>query len=165
MEKSSLMMIVIIVLLVALLGTVVGVTFFAFNMVQQMEAAGPPELGWDRTPRELRPDEINRVMIGDAIITNLASDTGRSSGTARIQVVVGYDNTRGSDSDEISRIITEQMVHIRTVSLAAIQNRTYSDLVARDAMSSLGAEILERLQGDFRTNLIVEVTFFEWIVS
>ena len=165
MEKGNLMMIVIIVLLVALLGTVVGVTFYAFNMVQQMEAAGQGLGDWDRTPRELRIDQINRVLVGDAIITNLASDAGGSSGTARIQVVVGYDNTQGRESDNIARQITEQLTTIRTIALEAIQNSTYQELTARDAMANLGADILLSLQNQFMTNMIVEVRFNEWIVQ
>ena len=165
MEKGNLMMIVIIVLLVALLGTVVGVTFYAFNMVQQMEAAGQGLLDWDRTPRELHIDEINRVMVGDAIITNLATDPGGRSGTARIQVVVGYDNTQGRESDDMSQLIADNLSSIRMTALDAIQSRTYQDLIARDAMRNLGDEILERVKNDFRTNMIVEVRFYEWIVQ
>jgi len=165
MEKSNLMMIVIIVLLVALLGTVVGVTFYAFNMVQRMEAAAhQAELGWEREARVMHPDEINRIEVGDAIVTNLVSETGGTRGTARIQVVVGYDNTMERESVEISEMLNEHIAYVRTVSLEAIQNSTYNELTARGAMAALAEEILYRLQNDFRSNMIVEVSFIEWII-
>jgi len=165
MEKSSLMMIVIIVLLVALLGTVVGVTFYAFSMMQNMESATQETAGFDRTPRQLTPDEIGRVPIGDSILTNLATDSGGSGRVARIQVVVGYDNTQQGESDAIYTRINEQMDFIRMEALASIRNRTYQELSARDGMDSLAAEILETLQNEFQTNLIVDVRFSEWILS
>jgi len=166
MEKSNLMMIVIIVLLVALLGTVVGVTFYAFNMVQNMEqAATRAAEGFDRTPRQLTPEEIGRVMIGDAIITNLATDDGRSGGTARIQVVVGYDNTDGRESDEMRERLEEQITYIRMVAMDRIGSRTFVELTAPGARERLSEEILEILVNEFMTNMIVEVGFYEWIVQ
>lgn len=166
MEKSNLMMVVIIVLLVALLGTVVGVTFYAFNMVQSMErAAAQGALGWEREVRTLRPDEIGRVTVGDAIITNLATEGGGSGGTARIQVVIGFDNTQSRESQDTYAMINEHISHIRNVALASIQGRSYNEMTSRDAMRDLGDELLERLQNDFQSNMIVEVSFSEWIVQ
>ena len=164
MEKSSLMMIVIIVLLVALLGTVVVVTFYALNLVQDMEAGLYYAQTWDRTPRPTRPDEVNRVMVGGAIITNLASETGGVGPMARIQVVVGYDNTQGRDSDAIAELIEEQMTHIRMTALDSIGSRTYRELSSRDGRLDLADEILQTLQNDFMTNMIVEVGFYEFIL-
>ena len=163
MEKSSLMMIVIIVLLVALLATVVFVTFYAFNLVQNMEA-GMNQAAWDRTERDPRPDEINRIMIGEPIITNLATETGGIGPMARIQLVVGYDNTQGRESTDISNAINEHMTHIRMLALDSIGSRTYRDLSARDGRQDLAEEILRTLQNDFMTNMIVEVGFYEFIL-
>jgi len=167
MEKSSLMMIIIIALLVALLATVVGVTLFAFNMVQNMETSTQHvEQGRDRTPRELTPEQITRVAIGDSIITNLATEGGSGfSGVARVQILVGYDNTQGSESVEIANRIDSQTTLIRTITLAALQERSYQELTTRGAMEALGADILERLQNDFNTNMIVEVSFYEWMIQ
>jgi len=165
MEKSSLMMIVIIVLLVALLGTVVGVTFYAFNMVSSMETATQTAGGFDRSQRTLHPDEIGRIVIGDVIITNLATNAGGFAGHARVQVVVGYDQTQERDSANVSELIHEQMDYIRMIALASINNRTREELAARDGMETLAAELLETLQNDFRTNMIVSVGFSEWIID
>ena len=165
MEKSNLMMIVIIVLLVALLGTVVGVTFYAFNMVQSIEAqAAAAAAGWDRTPRQLHPDEIGRIMAGESILTNLAGPGGGGN-MARIQVVIGYDNTQGRESNDIAELIYDQMTHIRIVALNSIGSRTAEELSAIDGRNVLAAEILDRLQNDFRTNMIVEVSFYEWVIT
>ena len=163
MEKSNLMMIVIIVLLVALLGTVVGVTFFAFNMVRSMEAQTE---AFERAQRDLNPDEINHVMIGDAIVTNLASDAGVvSNNIASVRLVVGYDNTQGRESDDVADRINEHMTYMRMVALASIGNRTFAELNNQGGRDALAEELLRTFQEDFRTNMIVSVGFYEWIIS
>ena len=165
MEKSNLMMIVIIVLLVALLGTIVGVTFYAFNMVRGMEAAAANAAGWDRTQRVLHPDEIGRIVIGDPIVTNLYTAGSGAGGHARIQIIVGYDQTQGRESSDMAQLINEQMDTIRTIALASIRNYTMQELAARNGMDILAAELLETLQNDFRTNMIVEISFREWMIT
>ena len=165
MEKSNLMMIVIIVLLVALLGTVVGVTFFAFNMVRTMEAQ-VLEGGFDGTQRPVRPDQINHVMIGEPITTNLATGAGTiSNHMARVQLVVGYDNTQGRESDNIAALIDSQMTYLRMVALDSIANRTFAELTTQGGRDALTAELLEAFQNDFQTNMIVSVGFYEWLIS
>ena len=163
MEKSNLMMIVIIVLLVALLGTVVGVTFFAFNMMRSMEAQAAE---FERAQRYLHPDEITHVMIGDAIVTNLASEAGTiSNNIASVRLVVGFDNTMGRESETVAELINEHMTYIRMVALASLGSRTFSELNNQGGRDALSAELLETLQNDFRTNMIVSVGFYEWIIS
>lgn len=164
MEKSNLMMIVIIVLLVALLGTVAGVTVYAFNMIRAMENVQHPD-HWDRTPRELHPDEIGRVVAGDSILTNLSTEGGASSAVARIQVVVGFDSTQGRESDEMEELIMENMLYIRTTALDAIGSRTYQQISAPGGRDELAAELLQRFQDDFRTNMIVDISFYDWIIT
>ena len=164
MEKSNLMMIVIIVLLLALLGTIVGVTFYAFRMVQNMEQAAQD---WDRTQRDLRPDEINHVHIGAAIVTNLSTDTpgGVANSMARVQLVVGYDNTQGRESSDISQVINEQMTLIRMMALDALGSSTYGELTSQDGRSALSRRLLLDLQNEFMTNMIVTVGFYEWMIT
>ncbi|MCL1998320.1 MAG: flagellar basal body-associated FliL family protein [Turicibacter sp.] len=166
MGKSNLMMIIIIFLLVVLLGTVVGVAFFALNTVQNMEAAAAAAAqGFDRSPRQLRPDEIGRFMVGEPIVTNIANEFGSANPVTRIQIVIGYDLTRGQESTDIAQTIEENIIHIRTVALNTIGSRTYQELTASDGMANLSAELLDRLQNDFGTNLIVEISFYEWIIT
>ena len=165
MEKSNLMMIVIIVLLVALLGTVVGVTFYAFNMVRTMEEQAATA-GFDRTQRALHPDEINYVMIGEPITTNLSTEAGTmSNNMARVQLVVGYDNTQARDSITISQLIDSQMTYMRMVALESISRRTFTELTVQGGRDALIAELLETFQNDFRTNMIVSVGFYEWLIT
>ena len=164
MEKSNLMMIVIIVLLVALLGTVVGVTIYAFNLVQNMEQAGARG-DWDREPRHLTVDEINRVMVGSDIITNLATDGPGVGNVVRTQVVVGYDNTQGRESEDISQRIESNITFIRTAALESLSTRTSQELSTRHGREALAAELLLTLQEEFMTNMIVEVSFYEWIIQ
>ena len=165
MEKSNLMMIVIIVLLVALLGTVVGVVFYAFGLIRDMEAAGVGQ-GFERSVRTLQADQINQVMIGEPIVTNLArADGGLSNSIARVQVVVGYDNTQGRESDDANALINDNMTVIRMIALDSIGRRTVEELSSQGGRDALRDELLETLQNDFRSNMIVSVGFYEWIIN
>ncbi|MCL2015236.1 MAG: flagellar basal body-associated FliL family protein [Defluviitaleaceae bacterium] len=163
MEKGNLMMIVIIVLLLALLATVIGVTFFALstlgNIQQEQHLAG-----FDTTPRALAANEIDRVLIGDSIITNVANETTGRTSTASIRVVIGFDNTQESESAAISELINQQTIFIRSVALERIRSRTYQELAAPGGMESISAELLEIFQNEFRTTMIVSVDFYEWIL-
>jgi flagellar basal body-associated protein FliL len=161
MEKSSLMSVIIIVLLVALLGTIVGVTIFAFSVINNFDAAQQLE-GFDRTPRQLLPSEIGRVTMGEPILTNTAAEGGGVGRVVRIQFSVGFDNTQASDSTEIEQMLEDHMDYIRAMALASIRNRTITELSDRDGMRLLGDELLETLQNDFRTNMIVAIYFNEW---
>ena len=166
MERSSLMMVVIIVLLVALLGTVVGVTFYAFSMVQNMEAqAAAAGIGFERQVRPLGPDEITYIMIGEPIATNLATEGGTvSNHIARVQLVVGYDNTQQAESAEAAQLINEHMTAIRIMAIESIGSRTFQELTASGGRAALADELLYSLQNDFRTNMIVSVGFYEWML-
>ena len=165
MEKSNLMMIVIIVLLLALLGTVVGVAFFAFNMVQGMEAASAGA-GFERQVRTLHPDEINHVMVGSEITTNLANEGGSiSNHFIRAQLVVGYDNTQGRDSENAAELIEENMTAIRMMAIDSISSRTFAELSSPGGRIALQDELLYALQNDFRTNMVVSVGFYEWMIQ
>ncbi|MCL1986593.1 MAG: flagellar basal body-associated FliL family protein [Firmicutes bacterium] len=162
MEKGNLMMIVIIVLLLALLATVIGVTFFALNTIGSIQQDAF-QAGFDTTPRVLAADEISRVPVGEAIITNVINETTSRDSTVRIQVVVGYDNTQEADSTAISDLINEQTIFMRSVALERIRARSHQELAAPGGMEALSAELLEIFQNEFRTNMIVSVDFYEWM--
>ena len=165
MEKSSLMMIVIIFLLVALLGTIVGVTFYAFNMVQNMEAQAAG-FGFERQVRVLHPDDISYIMIGEPITTNLAAEGGAiGNHMARVQLAVGYDNTQGRESNEAAQLIQENMTVIRMMAIDALGNRTFQELSTQGSRNELAYELLYSLQNDFRSNMIVSVGFYEWMIN
>ena len=164
MEKSNLMMIVIIVLLVALLGTVVAVTVFALSAVQEIGTSIHADDGWDRTPRTLLPTQIGRVSIGDPITTNLAADAGSPSRHIRVNMSIGYDNTQGRESEEKAQMIEAQMDYIRSIILESLRTRSYNEISARDGTRLLQDEILDALQNQFQTNMIVGVFITDWLV-
>jgi flagellar basal body-associated protein FliL len=163
MERSNLMMVVIIILLVVLLGTIVGVAVFAFSAVQDLgNVAAHSE--FERSPRVLLPSEIGRLPVGEPIVTNISGGVG-GSGIARVQAVVGYDQTRGNESAALARTLEDQMDFIRGLVIQSLNSRTYAELTGTEGMSNLSAEILEALQNAFRENGIVEVTFREWVIQ
>lgn len=164
MERSNLMMVIIIFLLVALLGTIVGVLIYAFSMFQNMDGDGFG-LNWDREMvRELRPEEINRMVL-EHTTTNVPNENGTITHAARIQVVIGYDNTQRRESDDIRERLEQQRVLLQSTALSIISRTTQETLNAPNGRDLLADAILEALRDAFNTHLIAEVTFLDWFVQ
>lgn len=164
MERSNLMMVVIIILLVLLLFSIVGVAVFAFSAMQDLGNVTAIHQEFDRSPRALMPNEIGRLPVGEPVVTNVSGGIG-GSGMARIHAVVGYDQTQGNASSEIARTLDDQMDFVRSIIIESINNRTYDELSGTEGMRNLSAEVLYTLQTEFRTNMIVDVTFREWVIT
>jgi flagellar basal body-associated protein FliL len=167
MDKGKLLMIIIIVLLVAVLGTIVGVAIYAMSWIQNM-ANNPDSGDGTRAPAQihLTPEDIGKISAGDSFTTNLsAPDGGESKHIAKIGVLIGYDKTQGKLSDELAAKLTAELDYIRTVVLSCIRNSTFEDLSQKDGSATLTGAILERLQDDFNTNMIVDVYISEWVLQ
>lgn len=166
MEKSKVMMIIIIVLLVALLGTVVGVAFYIMNMVRNTQTT-PNEYTatTDHITKHLKPEEITKVSLGDSILTNLAKGEDGKSYIARIKVLVGYDNTVKKESDAFAEVLTNNMEFMRSIALSCLRNSTYEDLTSDGGESALADRIKTMLQSEFDTTLIVNVYFDDWLIQ
>jgi flagellar basal body-associated protein FliL len=163
MEKGRLMMVVIIILLVALLGTVVGVAFFVLREVQNMGLGNDPgRLGNIPSPN-IRAEHITRISAGDSIVTNIGD--ANSSRFARFQVQVGIDNTQGTATVDAERIIREQVDYIRTVALEYVARTPMEDLMDVEARSHVRTSIKEHLARELNLDLIVDVTFSEWLIT
>jgi flagellar basal body-associated protein FliL len=163
MEKGRLMMVVIIILLVALLGTVVGVAFFVLNAVADMGLPTITEQQIGRTPPPLRATEITRISAGDVITTNVGD--ANSMRFARFQVQIGIDNTQGPDTIEAERVIREQVDYIRTIALEYVSRTPIEDLMDSDSRGHVRTSIKEHLIRELRIELIVDVTFNEWLIT
>jgi flagellar basal body-associated protein FliL len=163
MERSNLMMIIIIFLLVALLGTIVGVLIYAFSVFQGFDEDGRPP--WDREAirRELEPEEINRIELSHTL-TNVANEDGSITHVARIQVVIGYDNTAGRDSNDIGERLRNQTLFLQSTVLSQISNMTREVLAGPHGREVLRDALLETLRDAFNTHLIADILFLDWFV-
>jgi flagellar basal body-associated protein FliL len=159
MEKSKLMMIIIIALLVLLLGTVVGVSLYALKLFNENSdpearaAANQPQV-----VKNLTREQITSVSLGDPITTNLQKGDDGKSHFAILSVEVGYDNTVKNESDAFGLVLAENIKYARSVALSCIYGRKYEELQDMDGLNELAAEILQKLQEGFNSQMIVEVT-------
>ena len=164
MDKSKLMMTIIIVLLVLLLGTVVGVTFYLINLVGDQ-----------------RPDDSRTViehdlppgLLGDLIevslerkLTNLAVGPGGTSDVVALEVVLGINNT--VDAEEVEEFLTslnDRRRFASSIVIDVVGDFTYEEVRTPEGRNAVGEEIKHRLQAAFGTNLIINVNFPEWLVQ
>ncbi len=162
MEKNKVMMIVIIVLLFVLLGTVVGVGFYAINALSSDEQQISES---EKAVPKLKPHEITVVHVNDAIAVNLQpGEDGSDSHYARIKISVGVNNLE-KDSAEFITMLQEREVLIKDLAIDVLRSKTYESLSRPDSIELLKMEMLERLREKFDTNLIVDVIVSEFNID
>ncbi len=152
-DKNRIMMILILVLLVVLLGTIVGVSFYAMKILNAGAQAQQKPVEVSR----LSVDEIDTVSMGDPISTNLKSTGDDKEHVARMSISVGIDNTDKKKSPATLQKVQDKIVVARDIALSTIMNTTYDDLMRPDGYDILKNQILAKLQETFNDNLIVEV--------
>ena len=166
MDKSKLMLFIIIGLLVALIGTVVGVTIFLFGMLgnenpDEFHVTPPPVL---ESP--LRVMDLEEVPLGEVMTTNLAAGPDGRAGGVRVAVVANVNGT--IDADELYTFIAAfnaRMGTARGVVIEVFSGLTFDDVRTTEGMNAAQEEIRIRLQETFDTSLIVDVNFSEWTVQ
>lgn len=164
MEKNKVMMISIIVLLVALLGTVVGVAFWVLKNMKTVE--NPEDAAID-TPQivELKREQITPVDFSDPISTNLLSIDDGENHVIRVKIGVGVNNIDKKVSEKFLVTLSDNEAKVRDTVIDILHNKTSIELLKPDGQVNLKAEILESLQEVFNNNLIVEVNMSEWYVN
>jgi flagellar basal body-associated protein FliL len=148
------MLIIIVVLLVVLLVAAgVGVFFFirASNAQDQMEVEPPI------TAIQLDEEDIFDIPLGGAIRTNLARSLDGSAHVISIELSIGINNTVRRESDAMIALVTDKERIVRNVALGVIRRRTIQELERPDGLELLERDILNKLQEQFNTNLIVRV--------
>ena len=165
MDKSKLMMIIIISLLVLLLGTVVGVTFYLINLVGDGapedfhvvdEQAPPPNIGFM---------DLVEVPLG-RITTNLAIGERGTSDTVMLEVILGVNNTVDqSEIDEFVEQMNDRIGFARGQVNTVFGGLTYEEVRTPEGQKAAQEEITSRLQAAFQTNLIIDVQFSEWFAQ
>lgn len=152
MEKSKLMMIAIIVLLVILLVTI-GVGFFLTfkhlgnNSVETVEENKEP----------VKQENIELISYDDSIYTNLRTGDDNKDHVIRLGFSLGVDVTDKKESDAFKTALADKTPVVKDVIIGVLRNKTFEELQKSDAQAILREEILEKLQQEFDTNLIVTV--------
>ena len=163
MEKSKLLMIIIIALLVLLLGTIVGVSMYALRLFNEVGTGdGSGVASGPQVVRILNREDISIVSLGDPITTNLQSGADGRARFAVVSVNVGYDNSVRNESDAFGQLLESQIPLARSVALRCLYGKTFDELRDPDGIAELENEILEMLQQEFNTSLIVEVTLSDY---
>lgn len=157
---SKKFMIIIVLLLVVLIG---GVATLGYVVMKK--PADDKETLDVNNADELKPKDINTIKFKDSITTNLErTETGKTNHMIQLNFSVGVDNTKKKDSKEISTLITEKEDIIKHNVISLISKRTYDDMMKSDAKEQFISELLQKLQEEFNTNLIVSIYINDWKV-
>ena len=166
MEKGKTMMIVIIALLVLLLGTVIAVSIMligSFGDGTAVEVDQPAQ-----TIRDFSIGDLETISLGASFSTNLAVDPadGVTTHIVRTDVFIAID-TRG-DAAELTTLrnnLSLRNAMARSVVINTFLEMTFTDIRSPEGKAAVSEIILDRLQDLFESNLIVLVSFENWIVN
>ncbi len=162
MEKNKVMMIVIIVLLVVLLGTIVGVSFFAYRVLSA-DKTEQPNVAQAVVP-ELKPEEMLTVVLDAPLTTNLSVGADGEAHSFRVNFSIAVDNTDKKESPVFYELLQGKKDIIKADILSVVKSKTYEELARPDGSDVLADEILSKLQGRFQNKLLVDVYVTEWVL-
>jgi len=166
MDKSKLMMIIIIALLVLLLGTVVGVTFYLINLVGDDSPENFHVTDAPAPPPHLHFRDLAEVPLGERISTNLAIGDQGTSDLVSVEVVLGVNNTGDqSEIDEFIASVSDRLGMARGIAISVFGELTYDEVRTPEGQLAAAEEMKSRLQTVFATNLIVHVGFSDWFAA
>jgi len=162
MDKSKLMMTIIIALLIILLGTVVAVTLYLINFVGDGDTV-IPEAG---PAHVLSVTDLEPISLGDLITTHLAYGADGRVRMIRTGITVGIDTT-GNAAEYTTFIsdFTHRINFARGLAVTTLNGLTYDQIRTPEGQLMTAEMILNGLQELFETNLIVNVTFYDWLAT
>ncbi|MCL2707482.1 MAG: flagellar basal body-associated FliL family protein [Defluviitaleaceae bacterium] len=167
MEKNKFMLVIILAVLVLMLGTIIGVSLYVLNIMQN-QALEAEDTG-NRNPqaiRKLAVEEKTPIELGEPLQTNLKTDDDGKSRYIQMLVTVEVDNTQGKESEAVITLINRYLYVARSITFNLVRNRTYADVQDNpDGVSLLEREILEALRDEFESNLIVGVVISDYIMQ
>jgi flagellar basal body-associated protein FliL len=164
MEKGRLMMIIIIVLLVVLLGTVTAVSIYVLNLINSNNQAIADGSAAITEQKTLDINDMTEVPIG-TITTNLLPGADGEAHSVRIEVNLRYDKTNEEEATAFGELLAANMNIARWISLSCISDRTKEDIDDIDRLAMLGDEIKDKLQVEFKSELIQDVYFSDKYVN
>jgi flagellar basal body-associated protein FliL len=164
MEKGRLMMIIIIVLLVVLLGTVVAVSFYVLNMINNQNEALANGTAVITDVKDLKASDLTSVTLGDSFNTDLQPGIDGKRHMLRIRVHFRYDKTDEKLAEEFATFIEANINVARSIALNCITSKTAEDVDNNDDIALLAEEIKDQLKLELDTNLIHDVYFDDKIL-
>ncbi|MDR3091298.1 MAG: hypothetical protein LBU36_03730 [Clostridiales bacterium] len=160
MDKNKIMMVVIIALLVLLLGVIGGGVFVLTNTLKNING----ESGSQEQPanaNRLSQSEIVTIDYDTAVKAIYNDQETKKAHAVTFYVSVGLDNSDKKKEKDLAAL-QSLMQERKTVVMSYVNEIVYqhdsadfSDSLA--IQSSLSAEILEKLQTEFGSNLIYQV--------
>jgi flagellar basal body-associated protein FliL len=111
------------------------------------------------------PADIETVKFKEPITTNLAISAS-SSKTHMIQFSfsVGVNKTVKKESAAMAALLQEKEDIVKRAAIDLISRKTPEQIETPEAKNIFAKELLDRLQNDFDTNLIVDIYVYEWKV-
>ncbi|MDR2899646.1 MAG: flagellar basal body-associated FliL family protein [Clostridiales bacterium] len=154
MDKSRKMLIIVISLLVVLLAVIVGGTIY---IVRVLSADGT-ETVIAEPVNEVKILDIEQVSLESPLNINLLDSPDGSAHAVTINVSVGVDISSEEEDDValVEKIRGSEDI-IADVAISVIRTKTYEDIKTEGALDLIKQEILEKLQDEFKTNLICKV--------
>ncbi|MCL1862571.1 MAG: flagellar basal body-associated FliL family protein [Defluviitaleaceae bacterium] len=167
MDKSKLMMIIIIALLVLLLGTVIGVGVYLITISNE-DPTPFHDPGRVVVNQDLTPSDMIFVQLGELMTANLAPGPNNRSDIIRLEVTVGLNAHPSVDEDELEDfygVMTRGIPAARAEVFNVLITRTYEELRTLEGRLAVEEIMKHQLQDLFSSNLIVDVSFSDVIVS
>lgn len=158
MEKNKKFMFVIIFLLVILLATVVGVAVLALRMMNTSPQEPGAVIVVD--PGGVDPAYSRLVNLTSPMTINLLPSPDGTPHAVNINVTIALDTRDSADADLIERIVGSEAI-IRDAVNYVLSNKRIDQISGSVNQDILKEAIIQRLQSEFRTNIIHNVFFWD----
>ncbi len=167
MGNNKSMMIIIIAILVIMLGGVGAGFFFIAGMINKNMEATTGDKPVQTEEKAYTPADLINVPLSDSIKSNLlVSNDGQEHLiliTAEIAVNGAGKNAKAAT--EMETLLKQKEAVVTDSILKILRQKTFQDVKRPDAQQLLSDEIVSALQGEFNSNLIVEVYFKTFFVQ
>lgn len=114
---------------------------------------------------EDKPKSIKTIALGDAILTNIATEEGKVQHFAKIKISIGVAASDEKVFEALNEVVTNEAASIRNELITTIGEQTFSMLSATNGKEKLSDEIITRLNTLLDTDLIDAVYFEEYFVQ
>jgi len=156
-EKNKKFMFVIIFLLVVLLATVVGVAIMALNMITSPQE---PSTTIMADPGGVDFVDSRLINLTSPMTINLLPSPDGTPHAVNINVSIALDTRDRADADLIELIAGSEAI-IRDAVNYVVSNKRIDQISGSVNQDILKEGIIQRLQSEFRTNIIHNVFFWD----
>lgn len=148
----------VIIALVVLALAIGGSTFFVWRMISNNTVASANQT--EEAQQVLKP-----IDLGDAILTNISTESGNVQHFAKVQVSIGVKASDEKAFTALSEQITANAASVRSELISTIGEQTYTMLNATNGKEKLADEIISRLNTLLDTDMICKVYFQEYFIQ